>query len=193
MNTVVFDVETKKTFDEVGGFYPDKLEISVVGVWHGEDGGEGVLEIYREEQLGEMFKIFELADRIVGFNSVGFDYVALKPYYSGDLTILPSLDIMLEVEKDVGHRVKLDAIAKETLNIQKSGDGLDAVRYFRAGDWESLEKYCLQDVDVTRKIYEYGRDKGVLSFKNKWNNLIEAKVDFSYSEDEGKKVQTTLF
>lgn len=192
MFTVVFDVETKKAFDEVGGYYPERLGVSLVGVWSGEEGERGKLEAFCEDRLSDLFKLFERADRVVGFNSVGFDYLALKPYYTGDFSALPSLDILVEVEKDVGHRVKLDAIAKETLGVQKSGDGLDAIRYFHEGDWEALEKYCLQDVGVTKGVYEYGRDNGVLRFKNKWNRLVEARVDFTV-RGASKQVQTTLF
>ena len=97
MKLVVFDVETKKAFDEVGGYYPEKLGVSVSGVWY-----DGELRAFREEEFGEMFKIFESADRIVGFNSIDFDMAALSPYYVGDLQKLPNLDILQEVEKQVG-------------------------------------------------------------------------------------------
>ncbi len=193
MLTIVFDVETKKTFDEVGGYYPEKLGVSVSGVWWGEDGSEGQYKAFKEEEFPEMFKLFERADRIVGFNSIGFDMPALSPYYSGDLLSLPNLDIMVEIEKQVGHRISLDAVAKETLGEQKIGHGLDAIEYYHSGDWESLIKYCLQDVKVTKDLYDYGRDEGVLRFKNRWNRLIEVKVDFSLPEKSEKKVQTTLF
>ncbi len=193
MLTVVFDVETKKTFDEVGGYHPEKLEVSVSGVWWGEDGSEGQYKAFREKEFSEMFKLFERADRIVGFNSIGFDMPALAPYYAGNLLSLPNLDIMLEIEKQVGHRIGLDAVAKETLGEQKIGHGLDAIEYYHSGDWESLEKYCLQDVRVTKKLYDYGRDNGVLRFKNRWNRLIEVPVDFGLPEKNEKRVQTTLF
>ena len=193
MLTVVFDVETKKTFDEVGGYHPEKLGVSVSGVWWGEDGSDGQYKAFREDEFPEMFKLFERADMIVGFNSIGFDMPALAPYYAGDLLSLPNLDIMVEIEKQVGHRIGLDAVAKETLGEQKIGHGLDAIEYYHSGDWESLEKYCLQDVKVTKDLYDYGRDQGVLRFKNRWNRLIEVPVDFGLPGKKEKKVQTTLF
>ncbi len=100
---------------------------------------------------------------------------------------------MVEMEKHLGHRVALDAVAKETLGEQKNGHGLDAIRYYHEGDWESLEKYCLQDVKVTKELYDYGLVNKVLRFKNKWNNLIEVPVDFERDNHETKTVQTTLF
>ena len=193
MRLVVFDVETKKSFDEVGGFFPEKLGVSVSGVWYGEEGGMGTLRGFREEEFGEMFKIFEQADRIVGFNSIDFDMAALKPYYLGDLLKFPNFDILQEVEKKVGHRVKLDAIAKETLGIQKGGNGLDAITYFHNGEWDKLTKYCLQDVEITKDIYNYVVKNGELKFKNKWNELVTVGLDFSYSEIKDSAVQVTLF
>lgn len=193
MKLVVFDVETKKAFDEVGGFYPEKLGVSVSGVWYGEAGSVGTLRGFREEEFPEMFKIFETADRIVGFNSIDFDMAALKPYYLGDLLKLPNFDILQEVEKKVGHRVKLDAIAKETLGIQKGGNGLDAITYFHNNEWEKLTKYCLQDVEITRDLYFHALKTGELKFKNKWNELVSVGVDFEYKEKKEKGIQVTLF
>lgn len=193
MKLVVFDVETKKSFDEVGGFHPEKLGVSVSGVWYGEDGSEGTLRGFREEEFPEMFKIFETADRIVGFNSIDFDMAALKPYYLGDLLKLPNFDILQEVEKKVGHRVKLDALAKETLGVQKGGNGLDAITYFHQGDWEKLTKYCLQDVMITKDLYTHGLINKELKFKNKWNEMVNVAVDFEFLNKKDNSVQVTMF
>jgi len=193
MRLVVFDVETKKAFDEVGGYYPEKLGVSVSGVWYGEEGSAGTLRGFREEEFGEMFKIFESADRIVGFNSIDFDMATLKPYYLGDLSKLPNFDILQKVEEKVGYRVKLDALAKETLGVQKGGSGLDAITYFHEGNWEKLIKYCLEDVVLTRDLYLHGLNNRELRFKNKWNELVTVSVDFDYLDKKDSGVQVTLF
>lgn len=191
---MVFDVETKKTFDEVGGYYPAKLGVSLAGVYyHDSETGEEFLRGYREEEFTEMFKKFEIADRIVGFNSINFDMAALAPYYVGDLLALPNFDIMVEIEREVGHRIGLDAVSSETIGTKKIGHGLDAIKYYHAQDWESLTKYCLKDVEITRDLYLHGVEHGVLKFKNRWNNLIEVKVDFREQVEQKTKVQTTLF
>ncbi len=193
MRLVVFDVETKKSFDEVGGYYPEKLGVSVSGVWWGTPGEKGELKAFREEEFPEMFKIFEGAERIVGFNSINFDLPALASYYVGDLLKLPNFDILAEVEKVAGHRVKLDSLTSETLGTQKGGNGLDAITYYHEGDWEKLTKYCLQDVEITRDLYLYGLKEGQLKFRNKWNELVVIPVDFSDQKNNGSAVQATLF
>lgn len=192
MKLLVFDVETKKAFDEVGGYYPEKLGVSIIGTFWRDEAGEEYVG-YREDNFSPFWRKLETADLVVGFNILSFDYATLKPYYSGSFEQFPSLDIMVEMEKHLGHRVSLDAVAKETLGEQKNGHGLDAIRYYHDGDWESLEKYCLRDVKVTKEIYEYGLTNKVLRFKNKWNNLIEVPVNFERKGNEATGVQTTLF
>lgn len=193
MLRVIFDVETKKAFDEVGGYHPERLGVSLVGAWKGEEEGEGEFLTYREGELGEFFQLLEKAEVVVGFNILGFDYPVLSPYYSGDFENLPSLDMLERVEKSVGYRVSLDDLVKESLGVQKTGHGLDAIKYYHEGDWESLEKYCLQDVKVTKDLYFYGLREGKVVFKNKWNRLVEAEVDFELGKEGGKQVQRTMF
>lgn len=192
MKLLVFDVETKKAFDEVGGYYPEKLGVSIIGTyWRDEQGEEYVG--YREDNFSPFWRKLETADLVVGFNILNFDYATLKPYYTGSFTQFPSLDIMVEMEKQLGYRPSLDMVAKETLGEQKNGHGLDAIRYYHDGDWGALEKYCLQDVKVTKELYDYGVREKRLRFKNKWNNLIEVPVDFERKLKVKPTVQTTLF
>jgi len=193
MKQLIFDVETKKIFDDVGGHFPEKLCVSFVGAcWRDGQNGEGEMKSFFEEDLPDFFKLLEQADLLIGFNSLGFDLPALSPYYRGDLTQLPNLDLLERIKKQLGHRLSLDAVAKETLGIGKSGNGLDAVRFYRSGDRQSLAKYCLQDVAVTRDIYDYGLSKGKIKFRNKWNRLIETTIDFSFNLSKKSGVQMSL-
>lgn len=194
MKHLILDVETKKTFDEVGGYYPEKLGISFVGVierltlptaW-GEAVQEVRYEVF-EEELPRLWRVMETADVIVGFNLDGFDMPTFKPYYHGDLDKLPTLDLMLRFKEKAGHRISLDAIAGETLGTKKIGDGLDAIKYYRNGELDKLAKYCMKDVEITRDIYDFGRINKKIKYKNKWNDIVEMEVDFDYTPrvDEG--------
>lgn len=189
MRHVVLDVETIKTFDEVGGYKPELLGVSFVGVIEREGlpgvWGEKVTEKRHElfeKDLDKLFKLLEQVDLIVGFNLDGFDMPALKPYYRGNIAKLPTLDLLVRFKEERNHRVSLDAIAGETLGSKKIGNGLDAIKYYANGELDKLAKYCMKDVEITRDIYDYGRIKGMIKFKNKWNELVEAKVDFSYQK-----------
>ncbi len=193
MHQIIFDVETKKTFEEVGGYFPEKLEISFVGLCvreHEYDPGKFIG--FFENELDKLFPLLEQTDVVIGFNSDGFDLPALQPYYSGNISSFPSLDLLSRFKDITGHRIKLDSIAQETLGIGKSGNGLDAIKYYREGDFESLKKYCLQDVKITRDIYDYGLRKGTLKYKNKWNRLIETPIDFNFQPTAQAGIQMAL-
>lgn len=193
MLQVILDVETKKTFDEVGGFFPDRLGISFVGVCVREGTfGEGKMQGFWEKDLPELFPLLERADLIVGFNVDNFDMQTFVPYYSGDITTIPTLDLLTKIKDSAGHRIGLDAVAQETLGIGKTGDGLDAIKYYHTKQWDKLEKYCLQDVKVTRDVYDFGLKTGHVKFKNKWNRLIECPVDFSFTPKRDAGVQMSL-
>lgn len=192
MLEVIFDVETKKTFDEVGGFFPDRLGISFIGALVREKGDKGEMMSFFEKDIPKFLPILERADVIVGFNVDSFDMQTLVPYYTGDVNSMPTLDIMLKIKDSVGHRIGLDAVAKETLGIGKTGDGLDAIKYFQTKQWEKLKKYCLQDVRVTADVYDYGLRTGKVKFRNKWNRLIECDVDFSFVPQKNAGVQMSL-
>ena len=122
-------METQKTFDEVGGYFPDRLKISFAGacVRQGSSGA-GEMRGFFEDKLKDLFTIMEKADVIIGFNVDNFDLQALAPYYGGDITLLPTLDILTKIKDSAGHRISLDAVAQETLGIGKTGDGLDAIK-----------------------------------------------------------------
>ncbi|NCN45367.1 MAG: hypothetical protein COU63_01435 [Candidatus Pacebacteria bacterium CG10_big_fil_rev_8_21_14_0_10_36_11] len=193
MLQLILDVETKKTFEEVGGYFPDRLGISFVGVnvRHGF-GEEGEYQSYFEQDLPKLFPLLEQADVVVGFNIDGFDMPTFTSYYSGDISKIPTLDLMLRIKDSVGHRIGLDAVAKETLGIGKTGDGLDAIKYYNTKQFDKLEKYCLQDVKVTKDLLDWGYNKGEVKFRNKWNRLITAPVDFSFVPQKNAGVQMSL-
>lgn len=193
MRHVFFDVETKNTFDDVGGYFPGKLSPSFVGVCvrEGFVGKGEMVEIW-EQDLSMLWKIFETADVIIGFNSINFDMEVLRSLYPGKVDDLPQLDLMVRFKETTGHRISLDSLAKETLGRGKTGHGLDAIKFYKEGRLRELASYCLADVEITRDLYDWGRTKGKLKFKNKWNRSIEAAVDLSFAPKKFVGTQMTL-
>lgn len=186
MHQLIFDVETQKTFDEVGGYHPEKLGVSFVGAIErkGLPESDQAIEFrhcYFEADLPKLWPLLESVDVIIGFNSNGFDLLTLKPYYRRDVQDLPSLDLLEAVKSSVGHRLSLDAIAAQTLGTQKSGHGLDAIKYYRDKQWKKLADYCMKDVEITRDIYDFGRTKGYIKYLDRRNNLSQASVDFDFT------------
>ena len=159
---LVLDLETKKSFDEVGGQHNvHLLEISVVGVYS-YDRNE--YRTFRESDFAELEDWLKKADLVIGFNSKSFDFAVLQPYFKWDLSKAPHLDILEEIVHVRGHRLKLDSVAVNTLGEGKSGSGLDAIWYYRNQEWDKLKKYCLDDVRVTKEVYEYGLRHGHIWF-----------------------------
>ena len=152
---VFFDVETQNTFQEVGGRYPERLKISVAVTF---DTADNAFHRYLEVEAAQLAQDLGQADLVVGYNLYGFDYPVLQQY-SQDVILaeLPTVDMMVEIQKRLGFRLKLDSIATATLQVSKSADGLQAVRWWREGRVEEILNYCQQDVEVTRRIYEFGK------------------------------------
>jgi len=197
---VIFDLETKKLFSDINGNDPADLGVSILSLYEREldddlKETQGKIQSFWEHDFDKMWPIFQKADRIIGFNSLGFDVPALRPYANFPFNKLPHFDIMQKVKEVFGRRISLDAIAKETLDRQKKETGLEAVWYWQKKDKESLKKlkeYCEDDVLITRDVYDFGFNKGHLLFKNKWNTLQKVELDFSYPKDPSKK-QIGLF
>lgn len=193
MLQLILDVETKKTFDDVGGYFPEKLGISYVGVCVREGlSGPGEMRGYFEQDLPDLFPLLEKADLVIGFNIDGFDMPTFTNYYTGDISKIPTLDLLTRIKDTAGHRISLDAVAQATLGMGKSGNGLDAIKYYQNQQWDELKKYCDQDVVVTRDVYDFGRNKGFVKFRNKWNRMIECEVDFGFTPQVDAGIQMSL-
>jgi hypothetical protein len=161
-DTLVLDLETQKSFDEVGGrenFH--LLRVSVVGLYSYETQ---TFKTFTEWETPSLLPILESAQLVIGFNTKRFDYAVLEPYFKRPLTHLRSLDILEEVTKILGHRLSLDGLVSATLGRKKLGSGLDALKYFKAGQMDKLKEYCLEDVRLTRDLYEYGKRHGKLLY-----------------------------
>jgi hypothetical protein len=201
-NRVVLDLETQKTFDEVGGRNAmDKLGISVVGLY---EYNTDKFSVFYEKDLGRLQNILIDASLIVGFNHIFFDMPVLQPYLSVDVKQLPCFDIMLDLQEKLGHRIGLNAVASATLGVGKIASGLDAIRFYREGQWDKLKEYCISDVDITKQVFEYGIKNSKLMYKSRFGQAIkEVKVKWSaynkrqvvkkLEETPGAEAQYTLF
>lgn len=195
MRTIVLDLETKKLFEEVEKGDRKALGVSCVGIWDSQlrsfsakgvtkskqdSGGQAYNDGFRafmEDELYELWPILNSADLIVGFNINGFDMPVLSPYYIGKIENLPTLDLLDMVKEALGFRLKLDHLARATLGYGKNGNGLDACRFYKEGKLEELKKYCLNDVAVTRDLYLFAKEKGILKYPDLGDTVKEFKVE----------------
>lgn len=153
LKKIVLDLETQKSFEDVGGRGKNHLlKVSVCGIY---DYSQDRYSIYEESELPKLAPILQSADQIIGFNIKNFDFAVLQPYMNFDLATVPYYDILEEIEKAIGHRIKLESVAQGTIGSGKSGNGLEALLYYKNGRMDLLKKYCLDDVRVTKEVYDY--------------------------------------
>jgi len=160
---IVLDVETQKGFNEVDRKKLYLLKVSVVCIY---DSLTQEYTAFEEKEMLKLEEILKQADLIIGFNIRDFDMEVLAPYLLTPVKNLPVLDLLVEFEKVRGHRISLNSVAGATLNVSKSGSGFDALKLFADGRMDELKKYCIDDVRITKDIYEYGIQHGMIKFQS---------------------------
>ncbi len=175
MRAITFDIETKSSSLVGGRLDVSTMEITVVGI---HDSTTGEYSSYLADELPKLWPVIESADMLIGFNSDTFDIPLLNRYYPGDLTKIRSLDILAEVYKTLGRRVRLQSLAEATLGKGKKGDGLKAGEWWDQGLYDKVREYCIEDVRLTRELYDYARTNGHLKYKD-FSQKREIKLDTS--------------
>ncbi len=170
----VFDLETQKSAQEVGGWHRADLMLVSCAVLY--DAKAQVYREYLEEDMPEFITQLQHYDCVVGFNIQRFDYKVLSGYSDFDFKKLPTLDLLQEIHKQLGYRLSLDHLARITLDSKKSADGLQALRWWKEGKLREIIDYCRQDVRITWEIFQYGREHGYLLFQNKAGNTVRVPV-----------------
>lgn len=191
MRKIIFDIETDGLIVNDGSkqIFP---KIYVVAIY---DSETDKYSTYTESELKNLWPILEKADLLIGYNNDGFDTPVLNSFYSGDLTKINSLDILDEIKKSLGRRIKLDTIAEATLGRKKISHGLEAMTWWKQGLYDKVKEYCIEDVRITKDVYEYALKNGILKYKDKDTGEIkDIKLDTSHWEKKNDSAIThTLF
>ncbi len=175
-NILYFDLETQKSAEDVGGWnHISRMGMSV-GVTYSTASGD--YKIYGEEKVDELIKDLQRADLIVGFNHLRFDYEVLHGYTTLDLRQLPALDMMLELQNKLQHRLSLDAIATATFGVEKIAEGMQAIQWYQKGRLMEVAEYCCYDVKLTRLVHEYGLQHRELHYHNRFGKKLTVPVNW---------------
>jgi len=174
---IFFDLETKLWSTEVEGGWSNipAFGMSVAVTWNDGHG----FQTWLEKDASELVKELERTDKVIGFNSVGFDYEVLSAYVPNvhDLLDGKSFDILADIYRRLGFRVSLDNICSATLGKGKSGRPEDAIRWYRQGEIDKVVSYCQMDVELTRDIYRYGQEHGFVCYPQ-LGQPVELPVDW---------------
>lgn len=177
---VVIDLETKHTFRDFSEH--EKLGISVLALFNYGDGSQ---KIFTEKELNNLFPILENSSYLIGFNINSFDLPVLQSYYPGDIKHFKTFDILDDIKKILGRRLSLNDTIRATLGKKKTGHGLQAIDFYREGKWEELKKYCMDDVMLTKELFDFGVNNKKIFYLNE-NGKVEINVNWEkYLEDEG--------
>ena len=187
MRAITFDIESISDSAVRGHVDVAEQELTVVGI---HDSLTGEYSSYLRQDLPQLWPIIEKADVLIGFNSNNFDIPLLNRYYPGDLTKLNSLDLLVEVQKVLGRRVRLQSLAEATLGRGKSGDGLKAHDWWREGKYDRVREYCIEDVRLTRELYDYALKHGILKYKD-LRTIRDIKLDTSTWENNDQSPAMT--
>ena len=175
-NIVYFDLETKHSADEVGGWsHIDKMGMSI-GVTYSTARGD--YKIYGEPEVEELIKELQRADLVVGCYHIRFDYRVLEGFSIFDFSQVPSLDMWIVLNEKLGHRLKLDSIAQATLGCEKSAEGLQALEWYKQGKMAEIAEYCCFDVKITKLVHEYAAAHGHLFYNNRFGNKLKVEVEW---------------
>lgn len=177
-DTVVIDIETKNTFADVGRDNFGELQISVVGLYSYNKDEYRAYEEHEMEELGDLLKNTDL---IIGFSITRFDLPVMAKHFDFDLFTIPRIDLLDEIELSIGKRISLDLLAKQNLGYGKNGHGLEAPNLYEQGRMDELKKYCLNDVKVTKELYDLAKQQGHLLVPQR-NDPDPIKTTFDWKE-----------
>jgi DEAD/DEAH box helicase domain-containing protein len=176
-NIVYFDLETQKSAEDVGGW--DKISRMGMSVGVTYSTATGHYRIYGEKQVDELIRDLQRADLVVGFNNLRFDYEVLHGYTTLDLRQLPTLDMLVDLHNRLQHRLSLDSIATATFGLEKTAEGMQAIRWFREGKLMEIAEYCCYDVKLTKLIHEYGAQHKQVHYQNRFGKKMTVAVNWA--------------
>ena len=174
--TLVFDLESQRLADEVGGW----SNIAAMGFAAGVtlDVETGTLRAFLEPDLPALIDDLQAANRVVGYNLLRFDFEVLRPYgLQIDRSLLgKTTDMLRDLEVSLGFRIGLDSVAEATLGEHKTADGIQSVRWYKSGEIEKVVSYCKHDVLVTHRVWDFGREHGFVRYFDRRGGLRKAPV-----------------
>jgi DEAD/DEAH box helicase domain-containing protein len=175
-----FDLETQRLADEVGGWHNKHLMRVSVAVLY--ETHTDTFKVFREEEMGSFLRDLQALDLVVGFNIASFDYEVLRAYTPYDLGKLPTFDLLREIHQVLGFRLSLAHLAENNLGKGKTSDGVQAVKWFRQGEWDSLIEYCKIDVILTRDLFYRALETGHLLYSDRQGRLLRIPTPWTLQE-----------
>ena len=174
--TLFLDVETQKSAEEVGGWQnvPDmKLALAIT-----YNAINSQFKTYFEKDVDRLLLDLVMADRVIGYNIDRFDLAVLKGYTQWELSRIRTFDLLSDIYRKLGFRLKLGDLAEATLGLGKSADGLQSLKWWKEGRLDLIEQYCRRDVEVTRDLFLFGKRNGYVLYRDRDGKQLRLPVDW---------------
>lgn len=191
MQYLVFDIETEDEFDRTKTKAED-LTLSVIGVY---SYPEKRYEVFTRDELEGLWEMMQKVDTLVGYNSDHFDIPLLDKYTQVNLKKeYKSIDLLASIRDSIGRRVPLDWVAEGTLGVNKGGSGLNAIKWWKQGEYEKVKEYCRKDVEITKRLFDYAQTNEELQFVD-FGSLHKIPIDTSAwkKEETVESISISLF
>ena len=201
LDKLVLDLETSNSFADVGGKQNiHRLKISVIGAY---SYNRDEFLAFEEKDFHHFEKLLKETGALIGFSLYNFDIPVLKARFPHNFSKIKVIDLLDEVERQRGHKIGLDDLARANIGLGKTGNGLESIELYREGKIEELKDYCLNDVKITKDLYEFALKNGYLIIPSRysltpikinvaWPNLDDYLKELEQSHKETPS-QKTLF
>jgi len=174
--TLVFDLETQRSAEEVGGWGNGrKMGLALAVVY---DLQRQSFQTYHEADVDRLLLDLVMADRVIGFNLDRFDLSVLAGYTEWDLGRIRTLDLLGEIHRRLGFRISLAHLCEVNFGESKSADGLQSLVWWKEGRVDLIEQYCKKDVELTHRLYEVGRRDGYLLYRDRDERIVRVPVNW---------------
>ena len=183
-DVIVFDIETKNFFTdpEVGWGNFEALRVSMLCAY---SYAQDTYFSFTEHELDAAAELFRDAGTIVGFSINHYDVPILHLHFQrlADPALRVNLwekqrfDIAEKIEDIAKQRISLSRLASANLGVKKERHGSEAIALYRDGKMGELREYCMNDVRLTKDIYELMVRDGVLLMPDHDTHEL-MKVDF---------------
>ncbi len=184
---IVLDLETKYSFKDYTD--PKKLGVTVVATYNYADKKS---KVFTEKDINSLFPLLENCSYIIGYNINHFDLPVLQAYYAGNVKDFSTFDILEDIRNKIGKRLALNDLIYPTLGKKKTGHGLHAIQLYNEGRLEELKRYCLDDVLLTKELFEYGAKNEKIFYLNEYGK-VPINVEWKkYLEENKNDIPLTL-
>jgi DEAD/DEAH box helicase domain-containing protein len=174
--TLFFDLETQRSAEEVGGWQNVAAMKLALAVTFNEASSQ--FKTHYEKDVGSLLLDLVMADRVVGYNIDRFDLPVLKGYTEWDLSRIRTFDMLADIYRRLGFRLKLSDLAQATLGVGKIADGLQSLQWWKEGRLDLIEQYCRKDVEVTWNLFRFGRENGYVLYRDRDARQIRLPVEW---------------